>query len=493
MTGGSAAGSSGRTGFVERHGLWDDAQRAAAAEMLRRIEADGIEVVRFSFPDQHGILRGKAIMSGEVAGALAGGVSMTSTLLVKDTAHKTVPPVFRPGAGIGMPELTGAADFLMVADPATFRVLPWAPRTGWVLCDIRWPDGRAVPFSTRDVCRSALDRLAGMGYDYVAGIEVEFHVFRLEDRRMEAAGATQPAVPPDVSLLTHGYQYLTEIRLDELDPVLAILRRALAALDLAPRSLEVEFGPSQIEVTFQPRAGLGSADAMVLFRNAAKQVCARHGYHATFMCRPQIENVFASGWHLHQSLRDRETGRPVFMPEADDGEDALLSTPGRRFAAGILDHARAASVFTTPTINGYKRFRAFSLAPDRAAWARDNRGAMLRIIGGAGEPGTRIENRVGEPAANPYLYLASQIVSGIDGMERMSEPGPATETPYDVDAPALPASLIEAVAALRDDEAFAGALGREFIDYICMIKEAEIARYLSEVTDWEQREYFRIF
>ena len=130
-------GSSGRTDFVERHGLWDEADREAAADMLRRIEADGIEVVRFSFPDQHGILRGKAVMADEVAGALAGGVSMTSTLLVKDTAHKTVPPVFRAGAGIGMPELTGAADFLMVADPTTFRVLPWAPKTGWVLCDIR--------------------------------------------------------------------------------------------------------------------------------------------------------------------------------------------------------------------------------------------------------------------------------------------------------------------------------------------------------------------
>ena len=486
-------GSSGRTDFVERHGLRDETGREAAADMLRRIEADGIEVVRFSFPDQHGILRGKAVMADEVAGALAGGVSMTSTLLVKDTAHKTVPPVFRAGAGIGMPELTGAADFLMVADPTTFRVLPWAPGTGWVLCDIRWPDGRAIPFSTRDVCRTSLARLAERGYEYVTGVEVEFHVFRLEDPRMEAEGAGQPAAPPDVSLLTHGYQYLTEIRLDELDPIFAVLRRELTALGLPLRSLEVEFGPSQLEVTFQPGTGLESADAVILFRNAVKQICVRHGYHATFMCRPQIENVFASGWHLHQSLRDRETGRPLFMPDDGDGEEALLSALGRSFAGGILDHAGAASVFTTPTINGYKRFKAFSLAPDRAAWAKDNRGAMLRIIGGAGEPGTRIENRAGEPAANPYLYLASQIVSGLDGIDRQADPGEATETPYDADAPALPTSLIEAVAALRADEAFRAALGEPFVDYICMIKEAEIARYLSDVTDWEQREYFRIF
>ena len=231
---------------------------------------------------------------------------------------------------------------------------------------------------------------------------------------------------------------------------------------------------------------------MILFRNAVKQICARHGYHATFMCRPQIENVFASGWHLHQSLVERKTGRNLFMPGEEDG-DALLSPLGRRFAAGILEHARAASVFTTPTINGYKRFRAFSLAPDRAAWSRDNRGAMLRIVGGAGEPGTRIENRAGEPAANPYLYLVSQIVSGLDGIDREADPGAATETPYEAEAPPLPKSLIEAVAALRADRVFEQALGKPFVDYICMIKEAEIARFLSDVTDWEQREYFRVF
>ena len=486
------SGSTGRTSFVDRHGLWDDDQAAAAAGIGRQIAEHGLDVVRFSFPDQHGILRGKSIMAGEAEAALRNGVSITSTLLVKDTAHKTVPPVFSRDLSIGRDDLAGAADFLMVADPRTFRVLPWAPRTGWVLCDIRWPDGRAVPYSTRDVCRAAVAALQARGFDHVAGIEVEFHLFRLLDARMEAEDAGQPAAPPEVGLLTHGYQYLTEIRLDELDPILSILRRELVALGIALRSLEVEFGPSQVELTLQPSGALDAADTMVLFRNATKQICARHGYHATFMCRPAIKNVFSSGWHLHQSLLERASGLNAFMPgAADDG--APLSATGRRFAAGLLAHARAASVFTTPTINGYKRFKPFSLAPDRAAWARDNRGAMLRIISGEGEAASRIENRAGEPAANPYLYIASQIFSGLDGLDRALEPPPPTEAPYDEAALALPASLIEALAALRGDEMFARCLGAEFIDYICMIKQAEIARYLSDVTDWEQREYFRIF
>ena len=325
-------GSTGRTSFVDRHGLWDDDQQAAAADIGGQIAKHGIEVVRFSFPDQHGILRGKAIMADEVEAALCNGVSMTSTLLVKDTAHKTIPPVFSKDLAMGTGDLTGAADFLMVAAPRTFRVLPWAPGTGWVLCDIRWPDGRAVPYSTRDVCRAAVAELTQRGYDYIAGIEVEFHIFRLLDARMDAEDAGQPAAPPEVELLTHGYQYLTEIRLDELDPILAILRRDLVALGIPLRSLEVEFGPSQVEVTLQPGGAIDAADTMVLFRNATKQICARHGYHATFMCRPAIKNVFSSGWHLHQSLVERASGRNAFMPSGTD-DGALLSPTGRRFVA----------------------------------------------------------------------------------------------------------------------------------------------------------------
>ncbi len=156
--------------------MWSDAQFEAAAAAEKRIEEEGLEVVRLSFPDQHGILRGKTVMAGEAAPFMRNGCSITTTLLAKDTAHKTVFPVFTPGGGFGMPEMEGAGDFLMIADPTTFRVLPWAPRTGWLLCDMYFGDGQPVPFSTRHLYRRALERLADAGFDYLAGLEVEFHV-----------------------------------------------------------------------------------------------------------------------------------------------------------------------------------------------------------------------------------------------------------------------------------------------------------------------------
>src|ERR1700749_1029274 len=172
---------------------------------------------------------------------------------------------------------------------------------------------------------------------------------------MSPAGAGQPGTPPDVSLLSHGYQYLTEQRYDQMEPVLEIIRRDVLALGLPLRSVEVEFCPSQCEFNFSPAKGPRAAYNMVLFRGAVKQIARRHGYHATFMCRPKLPNVFASGWHLHQSIVSRQGGEAAFMARSGgepDGE--VLSTFGRHYLAGLLQHARASAVFTTPTIIGYK-------------------------------------------------------------------------------------------------------------------------------------------
>jgi glutamine synthetase len=89
--------------------------------------------------------------------------------------------------------------------------------------------------------------------------------------------------------------------------------------------------------------------------------------------------------------------------------------------------------------------------------------------------------------------MASQIFTGLDGIARVLEPGPSADTPYETQAPLLPKSLDEALRALRDDACLAKGFGRDFIDYYLRIKEAEVARFQSEVTEWEQREYFELF
>ena len=481
--------------FVERHGLWTAEQARLAAQVERDIKKQKLEVVRFSFADQHVVLRGKTLLASEVAAAMRAGVTMTTTLLAKDTSHRTVYPVFTPGGGFNRAEMQGGGDFVMVADLATFRVLPWAKNTGWLLCDIYFGNGKPVPFSTRARCRDALETLGKAGFDFLAGLEVEFHLFKLENPRLAPADATWPPQAPEISLITQGYQYLTESRFDMMEPAIEILRRDIEALGLPLRSVEIELGPSQVEFTFRPQMGLAAADAMILFRSAAKQIARRNGYLASFMCRPGLPNMMSSGWHLHQSLIEKKSKRNAFVVDHPE----VLSTIGKYYLGGLLAHARAAAAFTTPTINGYKRYKAYSLAPDRAIWARDNRGAMMRVLGQPGDAVTHLENRVGEPAANPYLYIASQIYSGLDGIARRLDPGPSADTPYEAAAALLPKDLGEALTALRADETFRAGFGSAFIDYYAHIKDAELERFKKEsreqpeVTPWEQNEYLDLF
>ena len=234
---------------------------------------------------------------------------------------------------------------------------------------------------------------------------------------------------------------------------------------------------------------------MILFRAAAKQIARRNGLLLSFMCRPALANLFSSGWHLHQSLIDRKRRVNAFVGDEREG----LSAIGLNYLGGLLAHAHAAAAFTTPTVNGYKRYRPYTLAPDRAIWARDNRGVMVRVLGQPGDPATHLENRVGEPAANPYLYMASQIYAGLDGVARHTDPGPSADTPYEAKAPRLPKNLGEALTALRASEVFRESFGDAFVDYFAHIKEAEFARFKEEaddqadVTAWEQNEYFDLF
>jgi glutamine synthetase len=216
------------------------------------------------------------------------------------------------------------------------------------------------------------------------------------------------------------------------------------------------------------------------------------------MCKPHLPNFFASGWHLHASLVAADRSNVFSSP------DDVLSGVGSAYLAGLLEHAPAMAALATPTINGYNRFAPYSFAPDRICWAVENRGALVRVQGGPGDPGTHLENRLGEPAANPYLYLAADLAAGLDGVARDAKPPAAVEAdPYVAEAPALPASLGDALDALAADPLYRERFGSEFVDYYLMMKRSEVARYeaaLAEADDkeaeaaaWQMREYFEFY
>lgn len=481
--------------FVQTHGLWPEQAQHAAERISARLRNGEIQRLRFGWADQHGLVRGKTLFAERAASALQGGVGFVGTNLLKDSSDRTTQAVFSQGAGFGRDEFEGAADVLLIADPLTFVELPWSPGSGWVQCQAYFyrgqRRGQLVPFDTRGVLQRTVKMAREQSAQLQVGLEVECHIFKLDDQQIKPADLGWPGKAPAVSPLSTGYRLLSEQRYDRLEPVLDLLTEPLLAMGLPLESVEIELGPSQVEFVFGPQEALAGADTMLLFRHAAKQILQRHGFHISFMCRPAMEHVMSSGWHLHQSLVDVDSGRNLFCdPESTESN---LSLMGQHYLGGLIQHAAAATVFSTPTINGYRRYRPNALAPERVNWGRDNRGAMVRVIGGDNDPATRIENRVGEPAANPYLYLASQLAAGLDGMALKTGPGPSADEPYGAEYALLPRTLDQALAALAADPFFANAFGREFIDYYSQLKQFELARFHLEVTEWEQREYFDLF
>jgi glutamine synthetase len=325
---------------------------------------------------------------------------------------------------------------------------------------------------------------------------------------------------------------------DMSDEPLRIVLEMAQALDFPIRSLEVELGPSQVECVFDVQDALAAADSMALFRSATKQALRRAGYHATFMCRPQFPNIVSSGWHLHQSLYDLKTGANAFAiptspssgggrratggdrvhvssatenhphPEANLGDkfvivplewEGMISRVGAHWLAGLLAHAHASCAFAVPTVNGYARYQSNMMAPQRAIWGVGSRGAALRVVasGKANDAAIRIENRTGEPAANPYLYIASQIHAGLAGIARKLEPPLAEVSPYSTQQnDSLPTSLGSALEALNADDALRNGFGGDFVSYYAHIKSNEVSRFENarkEQSDWEQKEYFMLF
>ena len=490
------------SGFIARHGLWSDDDVRLAGEVLRRAEAENLNLIRLVWADPHGYSRAKALTLPGFASALEGGYNINVATTTLDSAGARTFSSFVRGGGMGLDEMTGSPNLTIVPDPTTFRVLPWAPRTGWILCDEYFNDGRPFHFSPRQLLRKALKGVAERGLRHVVGLEIEWYLLRVAGElgpdNIGAPGvrgrpiATAPVEP--------GYHYHSETNMDLMQPVLSALADGYEAIGLPLRSIENEWGPGQVECTFAPRDALAAADNVLIFRTATRQICRRMGHFATFMTRPGVKGLYSSGWHLHQSLVEARTGRNIFMPQ---NEGACLSPQGFNYLGGLLEHAAESTVFATPTVNGYRRFKPNSLAPDRASWGYDHRGAMVRVLGGAGDPATRMENRVGEPAANPYLYILSQVVSGLAGMDARSDPGAQDDEPYVAKRTPLPASLPAALDALEGSALYRRALGDIFVDYYLKLKRNEAGRFQrfmetsggepDEVTEWEQNEYFDFF
>ncbi len=441
-----------------------------------------IETIRVAWCDLHGQIRSKSMPAALIQQGLQSPseltMGMVGTLMLKDTSDHTAFKVFEPSQFNQWSEAAKFANAsnLVLKIPkegARLHPLPWSPREAWLFAEPFFSDSSPVELDPRRVLQAAIARLKTAGYAMRCGLEIEFHIYKIDDESeaLDPETTTWPGLPPRVSMLHPGYQLLSDAYTDRCHAPLEIVRQTAVGLGLPLTSLEIEFGPSQFEAVFDVTDALTAADQMVLFTNSVRQALRRSGYHATFMCRPPFANIMSSGWHLHQSLMDVKTGEPTPV--------------SMHFLAGLIQHGRAMAAFAAPTVSSYARYQPNVLAPHTVSWGEDSRAAMLRLLP------SRIENRVGEPMANPYLYIASQIYAGLHGLETKLAAPPEN----DLAAKPLPTSLAESLDALEADSVYCNGFGKDFIAYYCHIKRFEIARY--EAADdklaWLTSEYFNRF
>jgi glutamine synthetase len=479
------------------------AREAACAGLLRHVQEQGVKQVRVFWADLHGSYRSKALVTagGALKTALQDGLGMVSTLLLKDSADRTVFPVFDPELMARLPgalaDFSAANNVLLLPDPTSLVILPWAADTAWLRAEPFWPDGRPVLADPRGVLQRALAQLAQLGLGLKCGLEVEFHIFKITAEALLVDQAAWPAEPPSVQLLHPGYQLLSDSYADFCAPALAIVRDAALGLGLPLQSLEIELGPSQFEAVFAATDALTAADQMLLFRNGVRQALRRAGYHASFVCKPPFANAVASGWHLHQSLVDVKGCNTMVASQGN--VSSHLSVTGQHWLAGLLAHAQGMTALCAPTLLAYNRYQGSVMAPQYANWGQDSRGTMLRVIhnpgGSAGTSSTRIENRLPEPLANPYLMVAAQVFAGVDGLAQKRLPGAAADAPYAATQAALPQDLSAALQALAHSSVMQQGLSACMAEVFSSIKRQELQRH-AQAEDkalWLRREYFGRF
>ncbi|HEY7857611.1 MAG TPA: glutamine synthetase family protein [Candidatus Nanopelagicales bacterium] len=452
----------------------------AVQELVRDLSDRGVDLVRVLWSDLHGVARGKDIALSDFARVNEHGVAFCQALLVTDLGAN---PLDVPESSLG-----GWPDAVAVPDLGTMRVVDYVDNVAVCVCDINTVQGhdthsaQPLAFSPRDLLRAQADGLRAEGLHPVIGPELEFYLCHKDSDAPHGWARYQDR---DTGA------YIVGVANDP-DDMLATLLRHCSRMGLSVFAGNHEFSGGQFEINHLHSEAVDAADRVFLFKHAVKEIAVLHGLRATFMGKP-FEGRSGSGTHLHVSLTDAE-GSNLF----DDPADARgLSPLAYSFLAGVLVHAGSLTALLNPTVNAFKRLGPDTLAPAGGTWGFDNRTAYVRVPPERGA-GARLELRIGDGTANPYLAFAGVLAAGHDGIRRGLTPPPPITGHYGEAAPdpttappptSLPATLAEALSLLERDTVLVAALGERFVSLFAALKRQEIARFERSVTDWEFHEY----
>ena len=436
------------------------------------LQEQGIDVLRFTYADVLGIARSKDVLVSQLDKAAHNGPAFCQGVWVTTTGGDVLDAVNIASDGL--------QDLVSSIEPDTITPLPFEPGVAYVIADALNPDHSPNLISPRTVLKKVIDDYNALGLQPVVGPELEFYIANIK----EDGGYER-------SLTRTGRVYTTGTLVDP-DGTFLHLMRMLDQMNIGVFAGNHEFSPSQYEINLWHSNALDAADRTFFFKTAIKDVVAQEGQHATFLGKPWSDEG-GSGFHLHFSVTDMDG-----VNKMHDGT-GQLSEVARQMIAGVTANANALTALTNPTVNAFKRLGPDTLAPFRANWGYDNRSCMVRIPPERGQ-GTRLEVRVGDGAANPYLVIAGILAAALDGIKRKLDcPDDAVGMAYDNEsAPELPATFGAALDALEANAHLHDQMSKELVEVFLVMKRDEIARYEAavkdhstrDVTQWEIDEYF---
>ncbi|RLT27853.1 MAG: glutamine synthetase [Chloroflexi bacterium] len=430
--------------------------------VIRACRELDVKFIRLWFTDILGVLKSVAITVEDLEHALADGITFDGSS-IEGFARRS------------------ESDMTVLPDPATFQVLPWRPRdnaTARMFCDVLKADGTPFEGDPRNILKQQIRRATAAGLTCYVSPEIEFFYFRDQH-------GTEP-------IDAGGYFDLTP-----LDSGSDLRRETVLTLEEMGIPIVLshhEAAPGQHEIDLRYTDMLTMADSIMTYRLVVKEVAMRHGVYATFMPKPRTDQN-GSGMHLQLSLFRGEEN--IFSdPSSSNG----LSPIGRQYMAGVLKHAPEMMLVSNQWVNSYRRIVPGFEAPTHATWSTSNHADLLRVPSHNPErPDTaRIEFRVPDSAANPYLLFAATLAAGMQGIEaQYTLPAPFERSVGDaseaelatLDIAALPSSLGEAIPVFANSQLMKQALGEHIVESLVQNKRQEWDQFRREVTEYEVRRY----
>ena len=437
----------------------------AVEYVLHEARENDVKFIRLWFTDILGGIKGFAITVEELENALTRGMGFDGSAI----------------AGYARED---ERDLYALADPTTFSILPWRPRTNAVarmFCDIVTPDDKPFEGDPRSVLKRNIKRASDKGFTYYVAPELEYFYFKDQTGTgfLDSSGYFDQNTP-DLG---------TDLRRETV--------LTLEDLGIPVESSHHEAAPSQHEIDLRHTDALTMADTVMTYKLVVKEIAMSHGYFASFMPKPSAE-INGNGMHTNMSLFKGDEN--VFYSESGIHH---MSETARQFCAGLLKHAREITLVTNQWVNSYKRLVPSYEAPTYVTWAEVNRSDLIRIpsFKPGRESSRRIEYRAPDPACNPYLAFSVMLAAGMEGIEKEYDLSPAIEETAHylthserkmLGIESLPGNLWEAIQVTESSDLVKNSLGEEVFSSFIENKKIEWENYSSQISQYELDKYLPI-